>query len=53
VETVPEPGDVLYHDFFCGHAGSLNSSTVPRLMFQCRFGIPSSLKATRHGGNVF
>ena len=53
VETLPRRGDVLFHDFFCGHTGSPNYSTVPRLMFQCRFGVPSSLKATRHGGNAF
>ena len=53
VETLPTRGDVLFHDFFCGHTGSPNHSTVPRLMFQCRFGVPSSLKATRHGGNAF
>ena len=47
------PGDVLFHDFFCGHSGSPNLSSVPRLMFQCRFGIASSLRGTRHGGNVF
>ena len=53
VEMVPKGGDVLFHDFFCGHSGSPNHSTVPRLMFQCRFGTASSLKATRHGGNAF
>jgi len=43
----------LFLDFLCGHSGSANTSDVPRLMFQSRFGIPSTLKGTRVGGNVW
>jgi hypothetical protein len=41
VEVLPEmAGDVLFLDFLCGHAGSPNRSSTPRLAFQTRYGIP-------------
>ena len=53
METLPAPGDVLFADFLCGHTGSSNRSAEPRLMFQSRFGIASTLGRERHGGNCW
>ena len=45
--------DGLFLNFLCGHSASRNTSDVPRLMFQSRFGVPPTVEGSRVGGNVW